>query len=243
MFHDNYTNLNKIVSSFQNKKQNLPVRGILFDFGLCTGQLTENRGLSFNESQAPLDMRFDREYNDLTAAKILNGWTEEQLVFIFRDLGEERHSRKVAREIVKHRNGSSKFNTVADLLTVLERTLAATYRKQKIHYATRIFQALRMAVNREKDNVFEGLSTARNVLVKEGRIVAISFHSGEDRIVKNFFRNEAKDCLCPPQAPQCSCQHQKTLKIITKKPLVPDSKEIQSNPNARSAKLRAAEKI
>jgi 16S rRNA (cytosine1402-N4)-methyltransferase len=100
-----------------------------------------------------------------------------------------------------------------------------------------------MAVNREKENITEGLADACDILAKGGRIITISFHSGEDRIVKNFFRTEAKDCLCPPQIPQCVCGHQKSLKILTKKPIMPSEEETNRNPNARSAKLRAAEKI
>lgn len=252
LFHDNYVNLNKIVSSFQKncpeslrKKQRnkLPVRGVLFDFGLCTDQIGENRGFSFNEPGASLDMRFDREYNDQTAAKILNSWTEEQLAAIFRDLGEERYSRKTAGEIVRSRDNGNKLKTVGELLKVLEKILAPAYARQKIHYATRIFQAIRMAVNDEKTNILQGLEEARNVIGAGGRIAAISFHSGEDRTVKNFFRRESRDCLCPPQLPQCLCEHRKTLRIITKKPITPSREEINRNPNARSAKLRAAEKL
>lgn len=268
LFHDNYTNLDKIVSSFQktcpeslrrkqktklvlspatkcgiNSAEGLPVRGVLFDFGLRTDQLAAMRGFSFMEPEAPLDMRFDREYNEQTAIKILNTWTEEQLITIFRDYGEERYSRKVAREILAARINGNEFKTVSDLLDALKKAIAPAYARQKIHYATRIFQALRIAVNREEENIHQGLTAARDILVKEGRIVAISFHSGEDRIVKNFFRDESKDCLCPPQLPQCVCGHRKGLRIITKKPIAPNQEETNKNPNARSAKMRVAEKI
>lgn len=243
LYQSNYTNIKAVVSSFQNKNKVLPVRGVLFDFGLCTEQLSAMRGFSFNEPEAPLDMRFDQEYNDLTATEILNEWPEEKLEEILRELGEERYARKVAKSIALARKTGTNFQTVGDLLAVLKNTIAPAYKRQKIHYATRTFQALRMAVNREQENIIQGLTAALDILTKKGRITAISFHSGEDRIVKNFFRNETKDCLCPPQIPQCVCQHRKTLKIITKKPLTPSPEEISQNPNARSAKLRAAEKM
>lgn len=244
LFQDNYRNLDKIVNSFQKKQKfKLPVRGVLFDFGLCSDQLDSMRGFSFNEPKAPLDMRFDREYNDLTAAIILNTWPEADLITIFRDYGDERYSRKTARAIVESRNKGQYFNLVNDLLQVLKTVLAPVYSRQKIHYATRIFQALRIAVNSEEENVLEGLKRALTVLARGGRIVAISFHSGEDRLVKNFFRQESRDCICPPQLPQCVCGHKKNLKIITKKPVIPSWEEVGSNPNARSAKLRVAEKI
>ncbi|MFH1182999.1 MAG: 16S rRNA (cytosine(1402)-N(4))-methyltransferase RsmH [Candidatus Moraniibacteriota bacterium] len=258
LFHDNFSNIKEIASTFQKKQklvlspatecginsvEGLPVRGVLFDFGLCTDQLTAMRGFSFNEPGALLDMRFDREYNDLTAAEILNTWPEEQLATVFRDYGDEKHSRKAAGAIVESRKNGNGFKTVEDLLVVLNKVLASAYRRQKIHYATRIFQALRIAVNREAENILEGLKGALSVLNIGGRIVTISFHSGEDRIVKNFFRQESRDCICPPQLPQCVCGHQKSLKILTKKPITPSWEEINQNPNASSAKLRAAEKI
>ncbi|MBM3256466.1 MAG: 16S rRNA (cytosine(1402)-N(4))-methyltransferase RsmH [Candidatus Moranbacteria bacterium] len=242
LFYDNYANLNKIVSSFQNKKQ-LPIRGVLFDFGFSTDQLEMTRGFSFKEPKALLDMRFNRENNGLTAGKILNTWPEEWLITIFKEYGEERYARRAAEAILNSRKNGKQLNTVGELLTILERILISPYRRQKIHYATRIFQALRMAVNNEKENIFQGLASARDILAEEGRLVAISFHSGEDRIVKNFFRRESRDCLCPPEIPVCRCGHQKTLNILTKKPIRPSVAEITINPNSRNARLRAAEKI
>lgn len=244
LYNENFANISEIVSSFQEKQKNkLPVRGILFDFGICTDHLKSGRGFSFQEVNDPLDMRFSPEEDDLTAADILNDWHSEELEEIFRELGEERYSRKVAAEIRKNREEGKIFRKVNDLLTILKKTLAFSYKKQKIHYATRIFQALRMAVNQEKESIEQGLRGALESLDNEGRITAISFHSGEDRLVKNFFRRESKDCVCEPNLPICVCGHQKSLQIITRKPLAPSLEEIQQNPNARSAKLRAAEKI
>jgi len=244
LYNENFANISAIISSFQNKyKQKLPVRGILFDLGICTDHLRAGRGFSFQERNDPLDMRFESEEKTLTAADILNSWRAEELEEIFKEYGEEKYSRKVAKAIVFSRQKKNFFTTVADLLKILEQTLASAYRKQKIHYATRIFQALRVTVNDEYKNIEQGLADSLKILDKQGRIVAISFHSGEDRIVKNFFRSESKDCLCGPNIPRCVCGHQKSLQIITRKPLGPDPEEIKRNPNARSAKLRAAEKI
>jgi len=242
--NENFSNISEVVSSFQNKyKIKLPVRGVLFDFGIATDHLHVERGFSFKEESSPLDMRFNPKENILTAAEILNDWSENELEEIFREYGEERYSRRVAREITFSKRNGKTFITVADLLEVLGKTLAPAYRNQKIHYATRIFQALRIAVNNEYENIRRGMAEVLKILGIEGRIVAISFHSGEDRIVKNFFRSESRDCICEPNVPNCVCHHQKSLQIITRKPLTPDPAEIKRNPNSRSAKLRAAEKI
>lgn len=243
LFHDSFSNLEEIISSFQVKQnKKIKLRGVLFDFGIATNHLFVERGFSFQEKESPLDMRFNTEENILTAAEILNSWREEELYRIFQEYGEERFSKLVAREIVKARH-RKEFSKVNDLLEILERILAPRYRKQKIHFATRIFQALRIAVNREYEMIQEGLASALKILDKQGRITAISFHSGEDRIVKNFFRRESRDCVCAKNIPMCICGHQKSLQIITRKPIVPDSDEIKINPKSRSAKLRAAEKI
>jgi len=244
LFQDNFKNIEKVVSSFQKKqKKNIPVRGVLLDLGLCTDHLKSGRGFSFQAENDPLDMRFDTKEDSLTAVEILNSWPKNKLEEIFKEKGEERYWRKVAKSIILERRKGKYFKKVADLLEVLEKILKYPYRKQKIHYATRVFQALRMAVNEEEGNIRQGLEDSLRVLSKGGRIVAISFHSGEDRIVKNFFRQESKDCLCQPNLPECICNHQKSLQIITRKPVAPSPNEITLNPNARSAKLRAAEKI
>lgn len=244
LYNDNFANIFAITRTFQKEnKRKMAVLGVLFDLGICTGQLKSVRGFSFQEKKDPLDMRFNPKENSLTAADILNGWRENELENIFREYGEERYSKRVAKEIVLDRRRGKKYSKVEDLLEVLEKTIASKYRKQKIHYATRIFQALRISVNNEFDNIRKGLAGALKILDKGGRTVAISFHSGEDRIVKNFFRQESKDCVCEPNLPQCVCRHRKSLQIITRKPLTPDLEEIQQNPNSRSAKLRAAEKI
>lgn len=243
LFHDNFSNINEIISSFQEKqKHKIRVRGVLFDFGIATDHLAAGRGFSFQEKDSPLDMRFDSSEAITTASDILNESREEELLKIFREYGEERFSRKVAQSIVQNRRKKT-IASVGDFLEILEKVLAPRYRKQRIHYATRVFQALRIAVNNEYENIEQGLAGALNVLDEGGRIVAISFHSGEDRIVKKFFQRERRDCICIENIPICICNHQKSLQIITRKPLTPGAEEIKINPNARSAKLRAATKI
>jgi 16S rRNA (cytosine1402-N4)-methyltransferase len=243
LFHDNYLNIPKIISTFKKtRKQNLPINGVFFDLGVNTNQFTAGRGFSFQSKNDPLDMRFDVKENSPTAADILNQWHGAELEKIFREYGEEKYSYQVATAIVNKRQ-KSRYVSVADLLETLENALKKAYRHQKIHYATRIFQSLRIAVNQEFINIQKGLANALKCLAPGGRLAAISFHSGEDRIVKNFFRRESRDCLCPPEIPVCRCGHQKTLKIITKKPIQPSLTETAKNPNSRSARLRAAEKI
>jgi len=243
LFNDQFSNIAEITSSFQNKnKINLPVRGILFDFGLATNQLRARRGFSFQASADPLDMRFNSREDQLTAAAVLNTWREEDLARIFQEYGEEKYARRAAQAVIQHRN-KKEITTVKDLLEILEKVLARPYRNQKIHYATRIFQALRIAVNSEYENIQQGLAGALAVLGEHGRIAAIRFNSGEDRLVKNFFRRESRDCVCPPNVPNCICEHQKTLQILTRKPLRPSLEEIKLNPSSRSAKLRVAQKI
>jgi len=243
LFNDKFSNLAKIISSFQNKnKINLPVRGVLLDFGLATNQLGVQRGFSFMAAEDPLDMRFNPEDTGITAADILNRWREEELAEMFKNYGEEKYSRRVAKAIIKQR-AERPLDRVKDLLEILKKTVAPAYRKQKIHYATRVFQALRIAVNQEYIEIEAGIAAALASLDRDGRLVALSFHSGEDRLVKNFFRRESRDCVCPPNVPSCICGHQKTLQILTRKPLTPSPEEIRRNPNAHSAKLRAAQKI
>ena len=235
----NFKNLEETISSFKTK--NLPVRGILFDFGLCTTQFSERRGFSFQEADAPLDMRLDEE-TELTAETILNEWSVDDLAQIFLSKGDEPAGRKIARAIVKKREEGFRFETVKDLVELLKKTV---YKNpfSRIHFATKAFQAIRMTVNEEEESLKRGLKEALQVLVSGGRIVTIAFHSGEDRLAKNFMRQESKDCLCPPELPICVCGHKKRIKILTKKPIAPGLIEARENPRSRSAKLRAARKI
>lgn len=235
LVNDNYKNLKNIlyVSGF-NK-----IDGILLDLGLSSYELEdESRGFSFRGS-AFLDMRYGK--TEKTAAYIINQYKEENLVRIFKEYGEERFSKQVAREIIKERK-LKPIRTTDQLVEIIERVYRGKP-KPKIHVATRVFQALRIEVNDELDNLKETLPQALDMLAKGGRLVVISFHSLEDRIVKEFFKKEAKSCICPAQIPICVCNHQPSLKILTKKIVAPESAEINQNPRSRSAKLRAAVKI
>jgi 16S rRNA (cytosine1402-N4)-methyltransferase len=211
---------------------------ILLDVGVSSMQFdTAERGFSFR-ADAPLDMRFDPTSDDATAAEIVNTWDENDLADIFYRYGEEPHGRKFARAILRARP----LDTTSALAAVLER--AAPRRPgDKIHPATRVFQALRIAVNDELGVIERTLPRAIDLLAPGGRLAVISFHSLEDRIVKDAFRLASTDCICPPKTPICICGHVATTRILTKKPLIADDAEIAANPRSRSAKLRIIEKL
>ncbi len=239
---DNYKNLSCIAERLNFRSLN----GVLLDLGLSSEQLADSeRGFSF-QSNSYLDMRYLTNNlsnsNILTASEIINTFREVDLADIFWKYGEERYSRSIARNIVKERQ-VNKILTTQDLVRVITSSVPARYLHQKIHPATRVFQALRIAVNQELDNLTSVLSQILNLLVVGGRVAVISFHSLEDRIVKKFFKTESMDCICPSMFMVCVCNHKSSLKIITKKPVTATLEEIQANPRSRSAKLRVAEKI
>jgi len=212
------------------------VDGIILDLGLSSMQLdTPERGFSFNK-EAPLDMRFDTS-QETSAADLVNHLEEAELEKILRDFGEEPFSRRIARAIVRQRP----IHSTTHLASVVVK--AAGTRRKGIHPATRTFQALRIAVNREMEALEKGLREAVKNLCPGGRLAVISFHSLEDRRVKQYFQKESRGCLCPPGQPVCTCNHQAVLRILTKKVIKPSMEEIERNPRARSAKLRAAEKM
>ncbi|MEA1963366.1 MAG: 16S rRNA (cytosine(1402)-N(4))-methyltransferase RsmH, partial [Patescibacteria group bacterium] len=175
--------------------------------------------------------------------KIVNNWREEDLAGILKDYGEERFAKGIARRIIDAR-GDGKIKSTKQLVDIIARAVPEKYRNnRKIHFATRTFQGLRIATNNELNNLKKALPEALNVLATGGRIVVISYHSLEDRIVKHFFKKEAKDCLCPPELPVCRCGHKASLKIVTKKALPASKEEVKRNPRSRSAKMRVIEKI
>jgi 16S rRNA (cytosine1402-N4)-methyltransferase len=213
-----------------------PVQGILLDLGLSSMQVDNpERGFSFLHD-GPLDMRFDPQ-QPLTAADLVNNLSEADLADLLYRYGEEHNARRIARAIRQARP----VRTTRELAAVIE--VVSPRRGDRLHPATRTFQALRIAVNRELDAVESVLPQAVAALAPGGRLAVISFHSLEDRLVKEFFRRESRDCLCPPRQPVCTCGHVATLKEITRKPLTPSQMEIEQNPRARSARLRVAEKI
>jgi len=212
------------------------VDGVLLDLGLSSLQLDDaQRGFSFRKD-GPLDMRFDTN-QDLTAADLVNGTHPDDLADILARFGEEPRARSVARAIVAARP----LNTTRELAEVVSRVAAR--KRGGVDPSTRTFQALRIAVNDELDGLEAGLEQALGLLAPGGRIVVISFHSLEDRIVKRTFARESRDCICPPRQPVCTCDHRAQLRLITRRPLRPEQAELQNNPRARSARLRAAECI
>jgi 16S rRNA (cytosine1402-N4)-methyltransferase len=211
------------------------VDGILMDLGVSSRQLGDaSRGFSFAH-EGPLDMRLDPSKGQ-TAADLVNTLPAEELADILWQYGEERHSRRIARAIVAARP----VTRTGELAELVARTVG---HREKIHPATRTFQALRIAVNEELQALEEALLQARDLLQAGGRLAVISFHSLEDRLVKQFYRREAADCLCPPEVLVCSCEHQPTFTEITRKPIRPSDEEVARNPRSRSARLRVAERL
>jgi 16S rRNA (cytosine1402-N4)-methyltransferase len=212
-----------------------PVHGILLDLGLASMQLSETgRGFSF-QHEAPLDMRFSPDQK-LTAAEIINTYSEAEIADILWRYGEERFSRKIARRIIESRP----LKTTTELANLVARIIG---RRGDIHPATRTFQALRIAVNKELSRLENTLEQATRLLGFGGRLVVISYHSLEDRIVKQFMQQESTDCVCPADLPECRCGHAARLRILNKKVITPSEEELKANPRSRSAKLRAAERI
>ena len=211
------------------------VDGILLDLGLSSRQLDDGaRGFAFR-LEGPLDMRFDQTQGE-TAADLLNNRTEAELSELFWRYGEEKQSRKIARLIVNHRPISS-TTELADLIA------AHSPKQWRIHPATQVFQALRIAVNRELDAVEQGVLAALDLLKPNGRLAVISFHSLEDRFIKQRFRQWSAACICPPQQPICTCGGQPRARLITRKAIQASAAEIAQNPRSRSARLRVIEKI
>ncbi len=211
------------------------VDGILLDLGASSMQFdSPERGFSFL-ADGPLDMRFDPS-NPLTAAEIVNEWPEQELADALFQYGEEPAARRIARAIVAARP----VGGTRQLADVIERV---QHRRGSHHPATQTFQALRIAVNGELESVEKILPLALQALAPGGRLAVISFHSLEDRLVKEYFRRESKDCICPPRQPICTCGHKASIKEITRRPITPTEAEINQNSRARSAKLRVAEKL
>ena len=230
--NDNFVNLANIAKQYHFQ----PVHGILFDLGLSSLQLdTAGRGFSF-QREAPLDMRFNPR-EETTAADLVNSLSVNELARILKEYGEESNNRRIASAIVRNRP----VKTTLRLAGIVEEAVGG--RHGRIHPATKTFQALRIAVNRELENLKSALKQALDILGHEGRLVVISYHSLEDRIVKQFMAEESRDCICPPELPACVCKHKAQLKQVNRKVIIPSPAEVRSNPRSRSAKLRAAERI
>jgi 16S rRNA (cytosine1402-N4)-methyltransferase len=232
MVNDNFVNLQAICVKYDF----FPVHGILFDLGLSSLQLNGNgRGFSF-QRDAALDMRLNPE-QETTAADIVNTYPEAALAHLIKTYGEENYGRRIARHIVRQRP----IRTTRQLASVIEQAVGG--RRGRIHPATRTFQALRIEVNQELDHLEAALRQAIQLLGFGGRLVVISYHSLEDRIVKQVMRRETKGCICPPGTMVCRCGHVPTLRLVSRKIITPGEEEIRRNPRSRSAKLRAAERF
>jgi len=218
------------------------VQGILFDLGVSSAQLdVEERGFSFHGS-APLDMRMDTTRSGPSASDLLGALSLDELTRVFRDWGEERWASRIAGFIVRARRRAP-IETADQLVAIIKEAVPASARRQGPHPARRVFQALRIAVNDEMTELEAALSKVADTLAVGGRAVVISYHSLEDRIVKLAFRAAERGCRCPPGLPECRCGGRPTLKVLTRRPLLPSESEVAGNPRARSAKLRAAERV
>ncbi len=215
--------------------------GMMFDLGVSSPQLDNaERGFSYSQD-APLDMRMD-ESESLTAADILNTWSEAELRSVFWRYGEERYAGRIAAAIAARRE-EAPIRTTGELVDIIRRTMPAAALREKQHPAKRCFQALRIAVNDELGSLERMLAQAPDRLTVGGRLLVISFHSLEDRLVKEAIRSRENGCTCPKDFPVCTCGFVQTLRSVTRKPVAPTPKEIERNPRARSARLRIAERV
>ncbi|NLP43007.1 MAG: 16S rRNA (cytosine(1402)-N(4))-methyltransferase RsmH [Peptococcaceae bacterium] len=237
IYQQNFVNLESVL------KVNglLPVDGIMFDLGVSSPQLDEAaRGFSYMQD-APLDMRMDRRVK-LTAEIIVNSWEPEDLIRIIRDYGEEKWATRIVKFIVEARQ-KGPLKTTGQLVEIIKNAIPAAARREGPHPAKRTFQALRIAVNQELEVLEKALDQALICLSAGGRLAVITFHSLEDRIVKNKFQSWLGRCSCPPSFPICKCGAKPLIKLVSRKAIVPSKQEITQNPRARSAKLRVAEKL
>ncbi len=238
LFHGNFVNLPEFLSESGIPK----VDGILLDLGLSLHQIdSSGRGFSFRKEE-PLDMRMDTDFG-IKAGDLVNELDEKELEKLILDYGEERWARSIARNIVKKR-GLTEIKTSSQLAQIVCDSIPAKIRsKQKIHPATRVFMALRIAVNRELEMLSLFMDNVSELLNPKGRLCILTFHSLEDRIVKRKIKEMEKECVCPPGFPKCVCSKTRLFKILNKKALRPGNEEIAANPMSRSTKLRAAERL
>src|SRR6056297_3320829 len=246
-YKKNYTNVIAVKDNFSNidkilKKLNIQnISGALLDLGVSSYQLDNpERGFSYNENYE-LDMRMNSDQK-LTARHIINGYTKNELREIIYKYGEEKWADRIAEFIVKEREDRF-IETTFDLVEIIKKAIPRSARKDGPHPAKRTFQAIRIEVNKELDVIEPTIKKIVGKLAKNGIICVITFHSLEDRIVKNTFKWLEKDCICPPKQPICNCNKKRLIKIITKKPIESTEGELKDNPRARSAKLRVAKKI
>jgi len=236
--HSNFSDIKQVLAEAKIEK----VNGVLADLGVSSLQFdSQTRGFSFR-FDAPLDMRMNQESNLETAADLLETLSEFEIAKIIYEYGEERLSRRIARRIVEKRDSGEPIKTTKQLVETIEKAVGRG-KKDKIHPATRTFQALRIAVNGELEILERFVRDSVEILKKDGRLAVITFHSLEDRIVKQTMQKLSGKCFCPPKFPQCVCGAKKEVEILTRKPVVPSELETEENPRSRSAKLRACLKL
>lgn len=235
--HNNYENIDIVLDEIGIEK----VDGILLDLGVSSHQLDEeSRGFSHNKD-APLDMRMDST-SDFTAWDVVNNYSQEKLQEIIWNYGEDRWAKRIAEFIVSERS-LKPIETTLELVSAIKKAIPKAVRMEGHHPAKRTFQAIRIEVNRELEVLQNSINKMVNLLNANGRLAIITFHSLEDRIVKEAFKELYKDCICPPNYPKCMCDKKREIEIITRKPIVPTQEELERNSRARSAKLRVAEKL
>ncbi|MGB9780011.1 16S rRNA (cytosine(1402)-N(4))-methyltransferase RsmH [Caldanaerobacter sp.] len=233
---DNFKNIKEILRGLGIKK----IDGVILDLGVSSYQLEEvERGFSYMKD-APLDMRMDKN-SPFSAYDVVNKYSEKELERVIREYGEEKWASRIARFIVEERKKGD-IKTTSQLVEIIKKAIPASARREGPHPAKRTFQAIRIEVNEELKDLDKALEDMVEVLRGKGRIAVITFHSLEDRIVKNTFKKLENPCTCPPDLP-CTCGKEPMIKIITKKPILPSKEEVEENPRARSAKLRVAEKL
>lgn len=228
------------IKEFSKEQSFTPVSAVILDLGFSSLQLDDYaRGFSF-QADGPLDMRFDQKQS-LNAKRVVNEYSAEKLAKIFREYSEEKFAKRIAEKIVSAR--VRPIETTTELLDLIKQALPARVRHKSSNSARRIFQSIRIEVNSELENLQKVLPDIVDILKIGGRVIIISFHSLEDRIVKEFFKIQANPCVCPPEFPKCVCGKKPKLKIITKKPVTASEDELKENPRSKPAKLRVAEKI
>ena len=237
LIHDNFRNIKKSLEDIDIFR----INGLLLDLGVSSYQLDSlERGFSYRYD-APLDMRMNQS-SQISAKYIVNTYSEEDLKRIIRDYGEEKWASRIAQFIVEERM-KKPIDTTGELVQIIKAAIPKKAREEEQHPAKRTFQAIRIETNHELDVIYDVLESAVELLLPGGVISVITFHSLEDRIVKNFFRDESTGCICPPEIPVCVCNHQARLRLAHRKPLVPSEEELRENPRSRSAKVRGAIKL
>lgn len=236
LIHSNFANINSVLDELEIDK----IDGILLDLGVSSYQIDNpERGFSYMKNGA-LDMRMNQN-QVITAMDVVNDYTYDELVSIFFDYGEEKYARRIASNIIERRE-TKKIETTHELVDVIKEAIPQRDLYGDSHPAKRVFQAIRIEVNNELNIIKQTIFDAVKRLNKKGRIVIITFHSLEDRIVKHAFKELYNDCICPPDMPICTCDQKREIKIITRKPIYPSDEELEVNSRSRSAKLRVAER-